>query len=71
MTGISRNATDKTLRAWLTAGPVDRGIGDGLTFVASEAGAREGKASWIRRQAPGKAQGPRGHRCGRPWPPLV
>lgn len=49
MTGFSRNATDKTLRAWLSAGPVDRGIGDGLTFVATDAGAREGKASWILR----------------------
>lgn len=49
MTGFSRNATDKTLRAWLSAGPVDKGVGDGLTFVATEAGAREGKASWILR----------------------
>lgn len=49
MTGFSRNATDKTLRAWLSAGPIDKGIGDGLTFVATEAGAREGKASWILR----------------------
>jgi integrase len=49
MTGFSRNATDKTLRAWLNAGPVDRGVGDGLTFVATEAGAREGKASWVLR----------------------
>ena len=49
MTGFSRNATDKTLRAWLNAGPVDRGVGDGLTFVAKEASALEGKASWILR----------------------
>ena len=49
MTEFVKNATDKTLRAWLNAGPVDRGIGDGLTFVATEAGARQGKASWILR----------------------
>ncbi|WP_341925964.1 Arm DNA-binding domain-containing protein [Stenotrophomonas geniculata] len=41
--------TDKTLRAWLRAGPVDRGIGDGLTFVASARGAAAGKASWVLR----------------------
>lgn len=49
MTGFERNATEKSLRAWLNAGPVDRGVGDGLTFVATEAGARLGKASWILR----------------------
>lgn len=49
MTGFSQNATDKNLRAWLNAGPVDKMIGDGLIFVASEAGARRGKASWILR----------------------
>ncbi len=49
MTGFSRNATDKNLKAWLNAGPVDRGVGDGLTFVAKEASALEGKASWILR----------------------
>nr|WP_297383533.1 site-specific integrase [uncultured Roseateles sp.] len=49
MTGFAQNATDKNLRAWLSAGPVDRMIGDGLSFVASEAGARDGKASWILR----------------------
>lgn len=41
--------TDKILRAWLRAGPVDRGIGDGLTFVASARGAAAGKASWVLR----------------------
>lgn len=49
MTGFVKNATDKNLRAWLNAGPVDRGIGDGLTFVSKEASARLGKASWILR----------------------
>lgn len=56
MTGFSRNATDKNLRAWLNAGPVDRGVGDGLTFVAKEASAREGKASWILRYRHGGRQ---------------
>lgn len=56
MTGFERNATDKTLRAWLNAGPVDRGVGDGLTFVAKEAGARLGKASWILRYRIGGRQ---------------
>lgn len=46
MTG---NATDKTLKGWLAAGPVDKGIGEGLTFFATEAGARLGKASWVLR----------------------
>lgn len=49
MTGFAKNATDKNLRAWLNAGPVDRGVGDGLTFVASGAGSQQGKASWILR----------------------
>jgi integrase len=49
MTGFETNATDKNLRAWLSAGPVDRGVGDGLTFVATVASARKGKASWILR----------------------
>jgi hypothetical protein len=56
MTGFSRNATDKTLRAWRNAGPVDRGVGDGLTFVAREASALEGKASWILRYRLGGRQ---------------
>ena len=46
MTGV---VTDKTLRAWLRAAPIDRGIGDGLTFIATAAGAASGKASWILR----------------------
>ena len=49
MTGFEKIATDRTLRAWLSAGPVDRGVGDGLTFVATAAGAQLGKASWILR----------------------
>lgn len=49
MTGFAKNASDKTLRAWLNAGPVDRMVGDGLTFVAKEASAQQGKASWILR----------------------
>lgn len=48
MTDTER-VTDKTLRAWLNAGAVDRGIGGGLTFVASTAGALKGQASWILR----------------------
>ena len=56
MTGFARNATDKNLRAWLNAGPVDRGVGDGLTFVAKEASARDGKASWILRYRHGGRQ---------------
>ena len=49
MTGFETNATDKNLRAWLNAGPLDRGVGDGLTFVATVASARKGKASWVLR----------------------
>ncbi len=49
MTGFEGNATDKNLRAWLRAGPVNRGLGDGLTFFAKQASAEQGKASWILR----------------------
>lgn len=56
MTGFSRIATDKNLRAWLNAGPVDRGVGDGLTFFAKATSAREGKASWILRYRYGGRQ---------------
>ena len=45
----TERVTDKTLRAWLNTGPVDRGIGGGLTFVATAAGALKGQASWILR----------------------
>lgn len=41
--------TDKTLRAWLRAGAVDRGIGGGLTFVASATSAARGTATWLLR----------------------
>lgn len=44
-----RPLTDRELRAWLAAGPTDRGIGEGLTFVASASAASKGKASWILR----------------------
>ena len=44
-----RPITDRELRAWLAAGPVDRGVGEGLTFVATATAARSGKASWILR----------------------
>jgi integrase len=45
----SKPVSDLLLKSWLSAGPVDRSVGDGLMFVASEAGARAGKASWILR----------------------
>ncbi len=45
----TERVTDKTLRAWLNTGPVDRSIGNGLTFVATAAGALKGQASWILR----------------------
>lgn len=44
-----RPVTDRELRAWLAAGAIDRGVGDGLTFVASLTAAQAGKASWILR----------------------
>jgi integrase len=49
MTESSSLVTDRTLRAWLAAGPVDRGVGSGLTFLASASSARAGKASWVLR----------------------
>ena len=45
----TRPVTDRELKAWLAAGAVDRGVGEGLTFLASAAGARAGKASWVLR----------------------
>lgn len=45
----ARPVTDRELKAWLAAGAVDRGVGEGLTFLASESGARAGKASWVLR----------------------
>jgi hypothetical protein len=44
-----RPITDRELRAWLAAGAVDRGIGEGLTFVASITAAVAGKGSWVLR----------------------
>ena len=44
-----RSITDRELWAWLAAGSVDRGVGEGLTFVARLAAAHAGKASWILR----------------------
>lgn len=54
MTGITQNVTDRTLRAWLNAGPVDKGIGGGLIFFAKESSARLGQATWILRYRFGK-----------------
>jgi hypothetical protein len=44
-----RPLTDRELKTWLAAGQTDRGIGEGLTFVASASAASKGKASWILR----------------------
>jgi len=44
-----RPLTDRELKAWLAGGAMDRGIGEGLTFVASARAAIRGKASWVRR----------------------
>ncbi len=44
-----RPITDRQLKASLAAGAVDRGVGEGLTFVASTSSAQGGKASWILR----------------------
>ena len=44
-----RPITDRELRAWLAAGALDRGVGEGLTLVASASAAAAGKASWILR----------------------
>lgn len=49
MTGVTQNVSDRTLRAWLNAGPVDKMIGGGLIFFAKEPSARQGQASWILR----------------------
>ena len=50
----TRNVSDKTLRAWIRQGTVDRGIGDGLTFIPTAASASIGKASWVLRYRYGK-----------------
>ncbi|MFT4192106.1 MAG: tyrosine-type recombinase/integrase [Comamonas sp.] len=44
-----KRVTDITLRAWLRAGSVDKGVGGGLTFIASAHSARNGQASWVLR----------------------
>ncbi|MDY0746433.1 tyrosine-type recombinase/integrase [Paucibacter sp. R3-3] len=44
-----RLLTDRELKAWLVIGETDRGIGEGLTFVASARSASMGKASWVLR----------------------
>lgn len=44
-----KRITDITLRTWLRAGPVDKGIGGGLTFVASAFAAQRSQASWVLR----------------------
>jgi hypothetical protein len=43
----AKAVTDLALKSWLNAGPVDRSVGNGLMFVASDASARTGRASWI------------------------
>lgn len=44
-----KRVSDITLRAWLRAGSVDKGIGGGLTFVASGFAAQKGQGSWVLR----------------------
>jgi len=44
-----KRVSDMTLRAWLRAGAVDKGIGGGLTFVASAFAAQRVQASWVLR----------------------
>lgn len=57
MTGFAQNVSDRTLRGWLNAGAVDKGIGGGLIFFAKEPSARQGQASWVLRYRIG------GRRC--------
>ena len=49
MPGSTQIVSDRTLRAWLNAGPVDKGIGGGLIFCAKESSAARGQATWILR----------------------
>ncbi len=49
MSRQQRPITDREIKAWLAAGAVGRGVGEGLTFVASTIAAQAGKASWILR----------------------
>ena len=44
MSKRQRPTTDRELKAWLAAGAVDRGVGEGLIFVASTTAAQAGKA---------------------------
>lgn len=44
MTAQQRPITDRELKALLSAGAVGRGVGEGLTFVASSNAAQAGKA---------------------------
>lgn len=44
-----RPITDREFMAWLAAGPVDRGVGEVMTFVASTTAAQAGKDSWLLR----------------------
>jgi hypothetical protein len=58
MTGFAKIAPDRTLKAWLSARPVNRCVGDGLTFVATAASSLLGMASEILRSMSFR------HRCG-------
>jgi hypothetical protein len=49
MSRQQRPITDREIKAWLAAAAVDRGVGEGLTFVASSIAAQAGKASWTLR----------------------
>jgi len=49
MSRQQRPINDREIKAWLAAGAIDRGVGEGLTFVASTIAAQAGKASWILR----------------------
>jgi Arm DNA-binding domain len=44
-----RPISDRELKALLAVGATDKGVGEGLTFVASDTSARAVKASWILR----------------------
>lgn len=48
-TGFAQKSTDRNLKAWLSAGAVDRAVGDGLALVASAVSARQGIGTWILR----------------------
>jgi hypothetical protein len=46
---VGKRVTDITLRTWLRAGPIDKGVGGGLTLVASAFAAQRSQASWVLR----------------------